>query len=150
MNPLLKHTLDKLNKINAYPAYIIGMSFISLLEQAKNNPNLNFNGSDSIDENTAKYIQGKSIFDDLLLNLERPVEISERQPTTRIPEGLFDNIPVKPKIGNGCRVENSTEINNLNLSKMKKNTVFLDVEEYNKLRDFQKEIRSGKVFSFYR
>ena len=64
MNPLLKHTLDELNKPNAHTPYIIGMAFMSLLVQAKDNPNINLNGGDSIDENTAKYIQSPSIFDD--------------------------------------------------------------------------------------
>ena len=33
---------------------------------------------------------------------------------------------------------------------MEKDTVLLAVEKYNELRDFQKEVKSGKVFSFYR
>ena len=78
MNPLLRHTLDKLNKPNAYPTYIIGMSFMSLLEQAKDNPNINLNGGDSIDENTARPIQKKSIF--------------------KIPKHIFDYMPVMPDI----------------------------------------------------
>lgn len=65
MNPLLKHTLDELNKPNAHTPYIIGMAFMSLLEQAKDNPNINLNGGDSVDGNTAKYTGKTSIFDDL-------------------------------------------------------------------------------------
>jgi hypothetical protein len=33
---------------------------------------------------------------------------------------------------------------------MEKDTVLLAVEKYNELRDFQKEVKSGKVFSFSR
>ena len=65
MNPLLKHTLDELNKPNAHTPYIIGMAFMSLLEQAKDNPNINLNGGDSVDGNTAKYTGKTSIFDGL-------------------------------------------------------------------------------------
>lgn len=80
MNPLLRHTLDELNKPNAYPTYIIGMSFMSLLEQAKDNPNINLKGGDSINENTARPIQKKSLFE--------------------IPKHLFDYMPDIPPINN--------------------------------------------------
>lgn len=61
MNPLLKHTLDELNKPNAHAPYIIGMAFMSLLVQAKDNPNINLNGDDSINENTAKHLHIRNI-----------------------------------------------------------------------------------------
>ena len=46
MNPLLKHTLSELDKQNANHAYVIGTAFISLLEQAQDNPNINLNGGE--------------------------------------------------------------------------------------------------------
>lgn len=33
---------------------------------------------------------------------------------------------------------------------MEKDTVIITVEKYNELRDFQKEVKSGKIFSFSR
>lgn len=100
MNPLLRHTLSELDKPNANPAYVIGMAFISLLKQAKDKPNINLNGGDSIDENTARPIQKKSLFE--------------------IPKHLSDYMPDIPPISNvmtcrnrmlqGKRLPNCAEI----------------------------------------
>ena len=59
MNPLLKHTLEELNRPNADPVWIIGEAFMSLLKQASDNPKLNLCGGDAVDENTAKHIEVK-------------------------------------------------------------------------------------------
>lgn len=59
MNPLLKHTLEELNKPNADPVWIIGEAFMSLLKQANENSRLNLCGGDAVDDNTAKYIARK-------------------------------------------------------------------------------------------
>ena len=59
MNPLIKHTVDSISdhiSLNEGQkmliAYNIGEALISALEFAKENPNWNLKGGDSIDENT--------------------------------------------------------------------------------------------------
>jgi len=100
MNPLLKHTLEELSNHNSDPAFVIGEAFTSLLKQANENPRLNLCGGDSIDENTARPIQKKSLFE--------------------IPDHLSDYMPDIPPISNvmtcrnrmlqGKRLPNCAEI----------------------------------------
>ena len=139
MNPLLKHTLEELSSHNSDPAFVIGEAFTSLLKQANENPRLNLCGGDSIDENTAKYIQSHSIFDDyvsLCAKDKMPklcthiphnfftgwTNIFYRKPkrVAEIPEHLSDYMPDIPPISNvmtcrnrmlqGKRLPNCAEI----------------------------------------
>ena len=59
MNPLVKHTIEKISQNfkltegeKIITAYFIGEALVSALEFAKENPNWNLKGGDSIDENT--------------------------------------------------------------------------------------------------
>ena len=59
MNPLVKHTIDKISERfkltegeKIIIAYHVGEALVSALEFAKENPNWNLKGCESIDENT--------------------------------------------------------------------------------------------------
>lgn len=74
MNPLVKHTLDKISeniKLNDREkiviAYFIGEALVSALEFAKENPNWNLKGGDSIDENTMTTKRNKA-FENMFKN----------------------------------------------------------------------------------
>jgi hypothetical protein len=159
MNPLLKHTLDKLNKPDADPVCIIGEAFMSLLKQASDNPKLNLCGGDAVDENTAKYIQSPSIFDDyvsLCAKDKMPklcthilhnfftgwTDIFYRKPkrVAEIPDHLSDYMPDIPPISNvmtcrnrmlqGKRLPNCAEICSRGFDKVPKLKRECEIPDY--------------------
>jgi hypothetical protein len=59
MNPLVKHTVEKISEHfklsdgeKIIVAYFIGEALVSALDFAKENPNYNLKGGDSVDDNT--------------------------------------------------------------------------------------------------
>jgi|LakMenE18May11ns_1017448.scaffolds.fasta_scaffold7951879_2 hypothetical protein len=67
MNPLIKDTVDKIannfkltQRERIIIAYYVGEALTSALEFAKENPNYNLKGGDSIDENTITYKKQKA------------------------------------------------------------------------------------------
>jgi len=67
MNPLIKDTVDKISNNfkltegeKIIIAYYVGEALMSALLFAKDNPNYNLKGGDSVDENTITYKKQKA------------------------------------------------------------------------------------------
>lgn len=67
MNPLVKHTIEKISQNfkltdgeKIITAYFIGEALFCALEFAKENPNWNLKGGDSTDENTINTKRNKA------------------------------------------------------------------------------------------
>lgn len=76
MNPLVKHTIEKISeniklddREKIVIAYFIGEALVSALDFAKENPNWNLKGGDSIDENTMTTKRNKA-FENMFKNLK--------------------------------------------------------------------------------